>query len=77
MMTTDVKNPRGRNEDVPRGRGQIIRKHVLRSIQRNNKRVRNAKHVEKDTKLCKEFDSTFSLFFFKKCNGGVTDVVVL
>ena len=46
MMTTDVKNPRGRNEDVPRGRGQIIRKHVLRSIQRNNKRVRNAVHVE-------------------------------
>ena len=54
MMTTDVKNPRGRNEDVPRGRGQIIRKHVLRSIQRNNKRVRNAVHVEHG-KMRKEF----------------------
>ena len=55
MMTTDVKNPRGRNEDVPRGRGQIIRKHVLRSIQRNNKRVRNAVHVVFSRKMRKEF----------------------
>ena len=35
-------------------RGQIIRKHVLRSIQRNNKRVRNAVHVEHG-KMRKEF----------------------
>ena len=45
-------------------RAPLLHGGILRSIQRNNKRVRNAKHVEKDTKLCKEFDSTFPLEFF-------------
>ena len=42
-------------------RAPLLHGGILRSIQRNNKRVRNAKHVKKDTKLCKEFDSTFLL----------------
>ena len=73
MTMTDVKIQEG-------CKGQIIRKHVLRSIQRNNKRVRNAVHVVFSRKMRKEFaraplKCTHLLFFYFFWGDGVTDVL--
>ena len=52
------------------------RKHVLRSIHRNNKRVRNAGHVEQ-SKMRKEFRRTHLPIFSFFWGDGVTDVVAV